>query len=217
MLRLISNFIDYYDHYFDLHGDIFRRMSNGGMDRRVMLEFLKNQGFNVPTFGIVKEMINQNELKGDTYVVIHTDITSHRGENKLLMPFKEALDYHPNSFMVRYVSSLKGVSWRYLKVGDQSFFLRYESEDWRSNWNTNQVVIEREDTFDMLNKIQEPLFAIDFVKKIETDGSSVMVAIDFNIAPQIRGTGVEHVLSASDAADAIKKKCKTIHDSIWLT
>ncbi|MBP1308853.1 hypothetical protein JOD82_001873 [Paenibacillus sp. 1182] len=79
-MRLISNFLDYYDHHFDLHGEVFRRMTNGGMNRQKMLEFLKVQGLTVPIFGWVREMVNEDTLTNDTYVVVHTDIASHRGE-----------------------------------------------------------------------------------------------------------------------------------------
>lgn len=210
-MRLVSNFIDYYDHHFDLHGDIFRRMSNEGMNRKEMLEFLSKQNLITPPFGIVNQMKNHALIENEAYVVVHTDITSHRGENKLLMRFNEALEQYPESFMVMYVSSFTGVSWRYLRVGDRSYILRYESEDWRSNWDTKQIVVEREDASDIHISIEAPLYAIDFVKNIKPDGSPVMVAIDYNIAPQIRGTGVEELLTAIDAADAIKNKLAIIH------
>ncbi|WPQ59546.1 hypothetical protein [Paenibacillus polymyxa] len=52
LMGLIINFHHYYDHYFDLHGEVFRRMT-------------------------------------------HTGITSHRGEHKLLLPYKAALAEYP--------------------------------------------------------------------------------------------------------------------------
>lgn len=211
MIRLISNFIDYYDHYFDLQGEVFRRMTNEGMDRKEMIEFLKKHGLITPPCGIVREMQYHGLIRDDVYVVVHTDIHSHRGENKFLMLYKEALEKHPDAFMVLYVSSFTGVSWRYLRVGDRSFMLRYKSEDWRSNWDTSEIVIEQEDASDIEIDIDAPLFAIDFVKNVKPDGNPVMVAIDYNIAPQIKGTGVEELLEASIVADAIKSKLNKLN------
>ncbi|MBP1308854.1 hypothetical protein JOD82_001874 [Paenibacillus sp. 1182] len=53
--------------------------------------------------------------------------------------------------------------------------------------------------------IRAPLYAIDFVEN-END---LWYAIDYNIAPQIKGTGVETLITASEAAMLIKQSsCK---------
>lgn len=206
MLRLRSNFIDYYDHQFDLKGEVFRRMSNEGMNRIEMLDFLKSKRLIVPPYGIVKTMKNHVLISEEAFVVVHLDIKSHRGENKLLMRYKEALEKHPNEFMVMYASNFRGCSWRYLKVGNRSFILRYSSDDWRSNWDTKEIIIEEVDADWIKIGIDEPLYAIDFVKNEAFDGDGhVMVAIDYNIAPQIRGTGLEEVIPAQEVAALIKE------------
>lgn len=203
MLKLKSNFLDYYDHQFDLSGEEFRRMSNEGMNRIEMLDFMKSKRLIVPPYGVVRHLEHHAYITPEAFVVVHLDINSHRGENKLLVRYSEALEQYPDAFMVMYASSFKGVSWRYLKVGSRSFILRYESDDWRSNWNTKEIIVESEDASWIKIAIDAPLFAIDFVKNEKSEGDKVMVAIDYNIAPQIKGTGIEDILSAKEVVQLI--------------
>lgn len=210
MLKLRSNFLDYYDHQFDLSGEEFRRMSNEGMNRIEMLDFMKSKRLIVPPYGVVRQLKHHAYITPEAFVVVHLDINSHRGENKLLMRYREALEQYPDAFMVMYASSFTGVSWRYLKVGSRSFILRYEGDDWRSNWNTKNIIVESDDASWIKIDITAPLFAIDFVKNERLDGENVMVAIDFNIAPQIKGSGIEDILSATEVVklirDAVEKE-----------
>ncbi|WCF11664.1 hypothetical protein NDS46_30420 (plasmid) [Paenibacillus thiaminolyticus] len=215
MLKLVSNFIDYYDHYFDLQGDVLRRLSNEGMNRVEMLQFLQQKNLTVPLHGIVKNLQNHSLIERDTYVIVHTDIHSHRGENKHLLLYRDALERYPDELMVLYVSSFQGCSWRYLKIGSRSFILHYQSKDWRSNWDTEKITIEDENASLINIDVNEPLFAIDFVKNINENGEAVMMAIDYNIAPQLKGTGIENILAPAEVANLIKESWMRSQKTMW--
>lgn len=220
-VRIKTNFIDYYDHWFDREGYIFERRSNGGMSRRDMFVFLAQHGFNVPSYGtpavIYHSLGSQGsnpEKESPIKVVVYLDQQAHRGEGKLLVPLEYAAKEYPELLCSLYYPGADGAeSIRYLQIGDLHVWLKYISLDWRSN-------VEPEIT--ILSTIQKgyhptinlPLFAIDFVcgnarnserKTSLDDVFDSWIAVDFNISPGIRGTGVENVLPAKEAAEAIRR------------
>ncbi len=201
-VRLISNFHDYYDHEFDVYNVelTFERKSTGGMPRREMLEYLQSLGFIVPVFGASAKI--QDRLSAIQEVVVHLDENSHCGENKIKLPLCEAVVQFPDNLVVEYISTLPyGKTRRYLQIGNKVFWLEYTSrDDWRSNCGDVEIQILRQEKDGYHPQISCPLFALDFVVDQET-----AYAIDFNSAPGVRGTGIENILPAAVAAEAIKK------------
>ena len=201
-VKLVSDFIDYYDHWFDSFDTdlIYERQSTGGMGRLQMLKYLQSLGLLVPDFGQVKEL----HQKWQEYVVIYLNERAHRGEGKTLLPFSAAMEQYPNHLATEYIPALPsghGLSWRYLQVGDKVFWVEYaSSSDWRSNCGdvTIKVLSREKDSYN--DKIKHPLYAVDFVP-----AGNKLYAVDFNVAPGIKGTGVEELLPAREAAEAIKK------------
>lgn len=209
---LVSDFRDYYDHWFDTFNVelVFERMSSGGMARREMLEYLQSLGLQVPAFGRVCDVRDRLRQKYDfpdfdriVDVVVYLDETAHRGEGKIKVLLRDAIDQYPNHLAVEHIPALPsglGLSWRYLQVGDKVFWLEYASRnDWRSNCGEVDIRVLARERDGYHGRIGHPLFAVDFVP------GNVLCAIDFNIAPGIKGTGVEKILPARQAADAIKK------------
>ena len=201
-IKLKSDFIDYYDHWFDLDGDIFERMSAGGVNRYKMLTYLKSLKLDVPKFGLVKKLTLYNTKINK--VVVYLNLNSHRGENKLLLDYKEALEKYPNKLATEYIESYNkySESMRILQIGNKSISIIYENEDdWRSNYGCN-VKTKIINIYDgIYDKIKYPLYAIDFV----FDKYNNYYAIDFNIAPGIKGTGVENILKPKEVVDKIKE------------
>lgn len=202
-VQLLSDFLDYYDHWFDLEGEMFRRVSSDGMGRREMLQYLSSLGLKTPPFGTVRELW---ESQDDFYrqiwdVVVYLDERAHRGEGKVRLPMADAVRQYPERFATLYIPStpLVAVSWRYLQVGDKVFWLEYASADWRSNYGKVEIKVLSRERDGYHPKIRLPLFAVDFVV------ADRLYAVDFNIAPQIRGTGVEDLLPAREAAESLKE------------
>jgi hypothetical protein len=211
-VRLISDFHDYYDHWFDGTGAelTFERKSDGGDKRREMLVYLKSLGLRVPAFGRTSEVFEylQQKYAFEGFdrlfeVVVHIDETAHRGEGKIKITLCDAVEQYPDHLAVEHIPVLpggQGQAWRYLQAGDKRFWLEYTSRnDWRSNCGDVDIGVlgRRPDGYHKLIKL--PLFAVDFV------WGDVPYAIDFNVAPGIKGTGIEDILPAKEVADAIKK------------
>jgi hypothetical protein len=219
-LKLISDFTDYYDHHFDAEGDTFRRVTTDGLNRIEILDYLHQLEFTTPLCGTPLELAS--ELEPDDKIVLHHDLYVHRGEGKTLSTMKEALKDFPETFATQFIPfnvpgtkpEVKALSWRYLQIGTEAFWLEYTStEDWRSNVGDGDILLFFRDKtelfsdrqYDVLLKFKFPLFAVDFVP----DGDK-LYAVDFNIAPGVRGTGVEKLLSPKEAVKAIKTAYKLL-------
>jgi len=203
-LKLISNFIDYYDHWFDIDNEQrFYRITTDGMNRGQMFGFMRQHKLTPPLYGIVSHLKNACYLELEDKVVVYTNENVHCGEGKLLMTLEEAYQQYPNCLCTQYLNTEKvfgyAVSYRHLQIGYKAFWLRYTSfTDWRSNCGDGDIdLIEERDII----SINKPLFAIDFVKY-----NNNYYAIDFNIAPGIKGTGVEKIIPAKQVVELIKEQ-----------
>jgi len=237
ILKLYSDFIDYYDHHFDIDGERFDRFSTDGMNRIEMFKFLELHGYEVPKHGTVKEISewypnrwigydenaskysDSDEVpKFDTWkfteVVIYTDLKAHRGEGKIKMRLDEAMEKYPNNFASLYIFNW-ATSYRHLQIGEKSFWLRYCNRgDWRSNCGSVNIKIISQST-GYHKSIKYPLFAIDFIGSLDPDfyikyRANIKYelsysAIDFNISPGIKGTGIEDILKPNEIVELIKK------------
>lgn len=196
---LRSDFSDYYDHHFEARlgapGEVcFRRFTTDGEDKPGQWRHLARAGFAVPMWGTLLSL--REKLDDRDMVVVHLNPHAHRGEGKQLMTFGSAkVTYQGNTLAQRFVGG-GGRSVRWLKVGAMCWELRYSSGDWRSNVGdvTVEVVGERIPFADY-----PPLAAVDLVK-----AGDALYAVDYNIAPGLRGTGMEDVLKPAEAAGLIK-------------
>lgn len=236
LVELVSDFPDYYDSFLDT-GYLRRnpeepsrtlfRLTTDGPERPEMLDKLEEMGLSVPRRGTVRELYERVlgcESRGHIvaaylHMVVHTDVTVHRGEGKEILSYREALERCPDAYAVEYIQpnpEMRGISLRALQMGDYYFWLRYESAtDWRSNVGEVECAVEQAAEMEMAESrgiaTKLPLFAIDFVPSPPTNlpngesGKSVLYAIDLNVAPEVYGTGVEEHLSAAEAAAAIKR------------
>src|SRR5574338_581827 len=85
------------------------------------------------------------------------------------------------------------LSWRMLQIGPYRFWIEYQSRnDWRSNCGDCAcTLIGAEKDAGLYPGLEAyKLFAVDFVL------GQHLYAIDFNIAPGVRGTGVEAFLTS---------------------
>lgn len=216
-IYLRSDFTDYYDYHFNSYSPNylrFTRLSKSGMSRQEMFEFFTKLGISTPIYGKVKEVglqlekdynkINPKFIEQYQQVVVYLDQNCHRGEGKIKVSIQEGLNKYPNLFCSQYIVNTRsgnGLSWRHLQIGDLPLWLEYSSEnDWRSNCGDVEIKILEQDQPQFHPKICNPLWAIDFVFN-----GIRLHAIDFNIAPQVKGTGIENILSAKDCANAIKR------------
>lgn len=224
-LKLMSDFRDYYDHQFDLDGEPFERISTSGMGRREMLAYLNSIGMTTPEFGTVAELAPNGYP-----LVVYTDERAHRGEGKAVMLPWDAQEQHPDALAARYYGGLttcplsaywgqtskhggehisnrcRSSTVRYLTVGRRTWALGYYSmTDWRSNCGEGDVEVLDEITdVGMAKRIRQlidrPLWAIDTIFSEHHE-----LAVDFNIAPGLRGTGIEDILTATEIVALLKE------------
>lgn len=206
-VRLRSDFVDYYDHWFGGSWAelVLERLSRGGPDRATALRMLESAGLRVPMYGKVRDLARALVAGGgkDAQVVVHMDPMGHRGEGKVLLLVVEAAIQHPDCLGTVYIRppGQFAVSRRLLFLGDRHFWLGYRSEsgDWRSNWGDVVVRVLGCSPVPPMRRPGRSVLAIDFVP----DEYGELWAVDLNVAPRVRGTGVEEVLPAREAAGAI--------------
>lgn len=207
-VKLKSDFRDFYDHAFDLKADrVFTRLAKTTVRKDIDLQYAQHQG--IPT--IVPIPISSSRLISYP-IVLHTDITSHRGESKQLV--FNAIDVMSiinktrcqEAFYTPFVGS-PGKSYRTLWIGNRyRCQLFYESfDDWRSNVGNVEITIldfEEGDWSDDIRKhfSECPLLAFDFVE----DSRGVRHLIDINAAPGLSGTGIEDMIYPGSIYEAIR-------------
>lgn len=191
-MKLISDFRDYYDHWFDNSEPTFNRLMISGPRKQGQFGLIGCCGYKVIPYGKPKEF-NSNDL-----LVVYLDDTLHAGEGKTVMPQPLANTLHPDKLCSLYIAS-NSISSRYLWIGSRCFKLTYENLDkreWRSNVGEVNIRLEKE----LFNPphpkclSQFPLVAIDFVADY---------GIDLNMSPGIKGTGIEDILSGREVYELI--------------
>jgi hypothetical protein len=205
-LKLISDFWDYYDHWFDIDGQPFYRKSRSGMDRIEMFEFLVEHKIPTVPNGYLNDMMKKYELNQE--IVVYEDLDAHRAEGKIKMTIKDALKKYGNVYCSLYIPDNPGLSTRHLRIGDKNCCLIYQSKDWRSNYSDVEIkVMGVWEGSNYETNIEYPLYAIDYVK----DNNKGLLAVDFNIAPQIKCTGIEDIIPAKEIVEQIKNKLERIN------
>jgi len=215
---LESDFRDCYDHWFidsirpmrRKTDNIFQRNSFGGMSRSEMFTWFKERNILTPRFGKVKDLLL--ELPEGTPLVIYLNESSHQGEGKILVyPNENDIKEFNHHFASEFIQPRDfPISIRLLFIGQHIFWLSYQSSDkWRSNCGDNvdiQILNPIEHYYlDLSSSIMKernsfPLLAIDFV---EETSSGNLLAIDLNVSPQIKGTGIEFILKPKEIAEEI--------------
>ncbi len=188
-----------------------------GPDKQEQLSLLEKAGFAVPPHGLVGDVMGtwwEAEKKWIRWVVAYEDVKAHCGEGKVVLCHnrmrsdqscltKHAELYRQEClFCTAFVGSphaQPSVSWRLLQIGVHRVWLEYTSKtDWRSNYGDGDIsVIGTELNAGRYPRLDFPLFAVDFVPGKE------LWAVDLNVSPGMRGTGVENILSSKQVVEAI--------------
>lgn len=215
-LRLLSDFREDYDIWFDREGQIFTRFAEDFLTKRNQLTLLDAAGFNTPKHNYLYKLYNYVNWSEDDSIknfVVYINHLAHRGEGKIVLTredvSKESLkefskDSILNCYASQYISTEDKPSnktHRILNIGNRQFRINYSSDDpWRSNCGNVKVEFDTEIFGDMM--IPSPLegralWAVDFAGGI--------FAIDLNTSPGLRGTGIEDVLKPKEVVDLIKE------------
>jgi hypothetical protein len=205
-VKLLTDYIDFYDSFFDREGIEFDRRSlpPAGLSKRDQFTHLVEKlGITrIPHTGLVQDFDHYNFDK----VVVYTDEFLHAGNGKELMRLEYAIQDYPGHFASEFIptSTYPDKLSRSLKeiwVGHHCFILRIQTEgDWRTNAPGAYKHIEIVD-YHYAENTYAPLYAVDYA----LDMQGGIWAIDLNLAPGLRGTGVSELMEGKEAAEAIKE------------
>lgn len=210
-MKLHSDFPDYYDDFFSNYGPLLIRRSDSGPRRRDMFQMLNSLGLKTPRYGevgtVVNQLMRESFFSGDTLdslqLIVYTDEFAQGGKGKIKIRASEAKRLYGSCFCSEFLESPKKQhpsSLRYLQLGNRRWWLRYVNltqnpSEWRSNFGPDVEVrvIEEVKGLEYHPDIQEPMFSIDFIPTMP------LLAVDFNLAPRLQGTGIDEVLAPGDA------------------
>lgn len=148
---------------------------------------------------------------GDRLVVVYEDSVSTRGEGKVRLPYAAACASHPGALYSHYLGDEPGVSYRLLKIGVRTFALRYVSDDdWRSNCGPEGTIDLRVLPDGLVRTLPEPVWAVDAVRS-----GSALLAVDWNLAPGVQGTGVLPHLSGFSVVGELERFWRVTGVRFW--
>jgi len=202
-VKLISDFMEPYDHWFDRGGHQYYRMSTH-LPRREAHDRLEGMHLNVPYNGTVESMWTLGYASLHTPIVVYLDEYAHSCNGIERMLVKDAMvkgygGYHasvcipPSEWHAQKRCRPLGdrsTSLRYLRIGSETWWLEYWSKDeWRSNYG--DVDISLASSYmnvprGFLDEEPYPMLAADFVKS----RYGAWYAVDYNTSPGLRGTPV---------------------------
>jgi len=160
-VKLVSDFMDYYDHWFDKFNTTWRferSMVDPHMPRSRALDLMDKVGCYTPCHGTLDYVSYQYGTPDEKYVVYYDEF-AHAGEKKKLVYNEAAQDMHGSFYASRYVPLPKDIieagwsalSYRVLVIGDNNHFtICYASKNsWMSNVDSDyiEVVNDYQDDF----------------------------------------------------------------------
>ena len=202
-ILLETDYEDYYDHLFlkadDPHApaDAIRYVRNkkDEIPRKHLFSVLHSHRLLTPPHGIVKDLRLSMDMK--QAVVVFTEPSKHSGGQKHVMGYQEALMKHSKEFMTVFSNSEPNVTYRYLVIGERAFYLECKVKDhWDFNVNP-KINIEEVEPGNELKGCEPfpvPIYSIDFTSFKDKNGQEWMVAVDLNLAPTLKGTGIDELL-----------------------
>lgn len=225
-IKLNTDFKDYYDFMFHPDGEIAfnRLMYDRTLCKRDQIRIMQDIGLR--TFDIKR--CKFQDYSDDQALVVYTDDRAHAGSGKCRLDRGQAIRKHPNDWSIPWIATTESndesVSHRLLQVGNRAWWLRYEGTGgWQSNHceSTAIAVVEELQSMRYYNVdhglsptsplVNYPIFAIDFVipasRPTPIDFADVIewgYAIDFNTAPGLKWTGMDELLSPTEAYELIR-------------
>lgn len=207
-LLLRSDFIDYYDDYFDtlkkpeVH-HTFHRTSRDKTPRLDLLDYMSGQlRLLTPPYGSVREVSERIRFnQSEKHLVVYNNPYAHRGDGKEKVSLKSALQRYPNKPCSLYMKPDEGIkSYRLLSIGESiRYLLSYEStHSWKSNVGEVRVEIIQDPPHIVSHHY--PMFAIDFVVS-----GGVPYAIDFNSAPELHNTPIHDLVRPEEIVKEIRR------------
>ena len=192
-IKLVTDFVDYYDELCDNSGSFeYRRMESEELSKGKALSYLKSLG--VPTIQI--DTIEY--LPPSHKVIIYTNPNLHLGKGKIITERSMALLNYPNKLATPYVEGTNGVYLKFLQIGKRSFQLTMHNPAFEMNLNPGHIIGVHELPSGYNSQISLPIFSIDY---IPCNGK--MLAVDFNNIQNLSSIGFQNVMSKSEVVNEL--------------
>lgn len=164
------------------------------IDRYAIFTWLHYHEFTVPSYGTVQHLCLGHDMKD--YCVVWSNGESQR--MRLVDAYKE-----PDSYAVMYTGRV-GFSVKFIQIGADAYWVEYTSNDnWKSNRGKFSTWISRAKYNNYHPIVNMPMFSIDYVVD-----HAKYYAVDFDVYPGIRGTGLEKIIHRKQAAELIRDAMK---------
>lgn len=201
-VKLDSDFVDYYDNFFNDSGPLVyhRRMGNS-LPRGVALEKLRAKGVPIIPLGAVNQF-----PRTARNLVVYTDQKAHQGQGKKILDWNEANIMYPNTLASQYVEDTGGLYLKHLQVGSRRFNLTMQNPYNGTACHPGFIVNlqELEPGYNFVMAL--PIFSIDYIPF-----NGVMTAVDFNEVQNLYELGFERVMTPSDVVKEIESAIKALN------
>lgn len=193
-IRIVSNFVDYYDYLADDESKVvYNRMMDSIPTLGTALRHLRKLGIKTIEIGTVRDMAHK-ESKLMVYY------NGAMGVSKEVMDSREALLLYPNYLASRAYGECEIPSmYRCLQVGKLKYCIKYNES---GGHTAVEYIKELKSGYN--KNIAHPIFSIDYIAT--NDG---MLAVDFSIDQRLADTGIDSVLSP-------KIVINELYQRIWL-
>lgn len=192
-LQLRSNIKHPYDYCFSKSAElVFLRMYHTpslqakDVSRREMFARLEASGIQTVPNGITRDLLARHDPQWG--VVVYTDERAHRGEGKIWVPAKEALELYPDHWASLFIPPA-GRAIRHFQFGARAFSMPFRSDaDWRCQRGAGSYSYcvpgsRWEHLFPEV--IPHPYFALDFIPGTD-------MATDFQFVPGIENDRLDN-------------------------
>lgn len=221
-IKLNSDYLDYYDFFFDLDGkEFYRRAAKpNGYSKPQQFDLLSSYfGYKVPPNATVREFYAQSVRTAKCYnpaynsseqLVVYLDNYAHAGNDKIVWSIAGSmveLENGPNLYASLFLPTTEdplnhSISYKYIKFGMHYALFKIECfNGWRTNSGNLDIVLIKHGLEEDLQKlIWNPLYSIDMIRY-----NGEYYAVDLNTAPGMRGLGMHHEYAGQEIVDSIRR------------
>lgn len=172
------------------------------LTRRAMFSWLEECGIQTVPNDTVENLLKKYDPSHG--VVVYIDEQAQRGNGKVWVSAREALDLYSNCWCSLFVPP-SGRTIRHFQFGDRAFTIPfYSSTDWRSNRGVSTSYAVEGSRWNLFPKIIEyPYFAVDFIPGTD-------MATDFQFVPGLDNDRLDNWMRPREMYQALQRATKIL-------
>lgn len=194
-MKIVSDFVDYYDVDWNSNDGIIYERVRKGMGRGRELKMLKELGIQTIEVKAVSEFDITN-----THLVVYTNPLKHDYLGKKIVDYSAARLMYENNLASKFIEEANGITFKYLQVGTRRFRV-YMKNDEPLELKKGRVIEIQEIQSSRGKQFRgNPIFSIDYINI-----GGEMVAIDFNEVQHLGELELERVIKKEEVTEEILK------------